>query len=183
MTFINIGWYSPLRIIWSQDSGTTWESQSLPEPEDPSKSDPSISDFDCGSILPHTFSELEVTLIVECRMLENAGSPNNKYIYRNYLYSTKDGGLSWQSHPAPSGFLHLISSDTGWMLGEEIHFTDDGGVTWTKINEVSWEGQFSFVDANHGWAVARNDDEITLMKTEDGGRSWMTIEPKFIPNS
>lgn len=168
-------------INWTQDGGTTWKCQYVPEPEDPSASDPSISYFECGTAFPHAFSKLEVALLVECRMLRDAGSINNKYIYSNFLYSTQDGGLSWQSYPAPSGRLHLLSPSVGWMLGEEIHITEDSGHSWAKINEVSWQGQFSFVDAHHGWAVARNNDEIALVRTENGGRSWMAVEPRLVP--
>jgi photosystem II stability/assembly factor-like uncharacterized protein len=181
MTISHIGWPIPLYIQWTQDGGTTWEPQYLPEPEDPSTSDPSISDFECGTAFPHAFSKLEVALIVECRMLRDAGLIDNKYIFSNYLYSTQDGGLSWQSFPAPSGRLYLLSPNVGWMLGEEIHLTEDGGYSWTKINDATWQGQFNFIDAHQGWLVAKNDDEIALVKTEDGGRSWMIVEPRLVP--
>jgi len=181
MTISFIGWYIPLYVRWTHDGGTTWENHELPEPEDPFISDPSISDIECGTIFPHAFSKLEVALIAECRMLKDAGSSGNKYVFSNYLYSTEDGGLSWQSYPAPSGRLHLLNPKYGWMLGEEIHLTEDGGKTWTKINEVSWQGQFNFIDEYHGWAVARNDDEFALVKTENGGRSWMIVEPRLVP--
>ena len=143
-----------------QGRGNDVEPQDLPEPEDPSSSDPSILDFECGSTFPHAFSKHEVSLLVECR-----ASTLNEHNYSYYLYSTEDGGISWQSYPAPNGRLHLISPDIGWILGKEIHFTDNRGKTWIMINEVSWEGQFSFIDINHRWAVARNDDEIAMMKT------------------
>jgi photosystem II stability/assembly factor-like uncharacterized protein len=181
MTISHIGWHIPLYIQWTQDGGTTWEPQYLPEPEDPSTSDPTISDFECGSRSPHAFSKLEVDILVECRMLKDAGSISNEYIFSNFLYSTQDGGMSWESFPAPRGHLHLLNPNIGWMLGEEIHLTEDGGKTWTKINEVTWQGQFNFIDANLGWAVARNDDEITLVRTENGGQAWMIVEPQLVP--
>ncbi len=181
MTFRRSGFYVPPHINWTQDGGTTWKCQYVPEPEDPSASDPSISDFECGTAFPHAFSKLEVALLVECRMLRDAGSIDNEYIFSNYLYSSQDGGLSWQSFPAPSGRLYLLSPNVGWMLGEEIHLTEDGGHSWTKINDVTWQGQFNFIDANQGWAVAKNDDEIALVKTENGGRSWMIVEPRLVP--
>jgi photosystem II stability/assembly factor-like uncharacterized protein len=114
-------------------------------------------------------------------MLKDAGSPSNEYLFSNFVYSTQDGGLNWQSYPAPGGRLYLLSPSSGWMLGEEIHFTDDGGETWTMINEVIWQGQFNFIDINHGWAVARNEDEIALVRTENGGRSWMIVDPGLAP--
>jgi photosystem II stability/assembly factor-like uncharacterized protein len=181
MTFRRNGFYSPPHINWTQDGGATWKCQNIPEPEDPSTSDPSITYFECGTAFPYAFSKLEVAFIVECRMLKDAGSISNQYLFSNYIYSTQDGGLSWETHPAPAGDLHLLNPRIGWMFGEEIHLTEDGGKTWTKINEVSWQGQFNFIDAHHGWAVARHGDEIALVKTENGGRSWMIIEPEFIP--
>ena len=179
MTDSFFGWDIPLYVRWTHDGGTTWETQDIPEPEDPSINDPSISDFECGSIFPHAFSKLEVAFLAECRMLKDAGTPENIYVFSHYLYSTEDGGLSWQAYPAPSGHLHLLTPNYGWMLGQEIHLTEDGGKSWTKINEVTWQGQFNFIDAFHGWAVARNDDEIALVKTENGGRSWMIVVPKL----
>ncbi len=181
MTFKQFGWYTPLRISWTQDSGMTWETQYLPKPEDPSTSDPTISYFECGSAFPHAFSKLAVALLVECRMVKDTGSNTNKFIYSNFIYSTQDGGINWESFPAPSGHLYLLNPSSGWMLGEEIHLTEDGGKTWTKINEVVWQGQFNFIDAHHGWAVAKNDDEIALVKTENGGRSWYIVEPQLVP--
>jgi photosystem II stability/assembly factor-like uncharacterized protein len=181
MTISFSGWDLPLHVRWTHDGGTTWETQYLPEPEDPLASDPTISDLECGTIFPHAFSKLEVALIAECRMLKDSGSPESKYIFRNFFYSTQDGGMSWNSFPAPEGNLHLLNPNAGWMLGDEIHFTEDGGKSWTKINEVTWQGQFNFIDANHGWAVARNDDEIALVKTENGGRSWYIVEPQLVP--
>jgi photosystem II stability/assembly factor-like uncharacterized protein len=177
MTFRRSYYVDQPYVRWTQDGGTTWgDFQFLPEPEDPSASDPAIIFFECGTAFPHAFTQLEVVLIVECRAMRDAS-----YIFSNFLYSTEDGGLSWQSFPAPSGRLYLLSPSVGWMLGEEIHITEDGGQSWVKINEVTWRGQFSFVDAHHGWAVARNEDEIALVKTENGGRSWTVVEPRLVP--
>jgi len=181
MTISRLGWYSPLYIRWTQDGGITWQSQDLPEPEDPSTTDPSISHFDCGTTFPHAFSKLEVALLVECRMLHDLGSNSNEYLYSNFFYSSQDGGISWESSPAPSGRLHLLNPKYGWMLVEEIHLTEDGGYSWIKINEAAWQGQFNFIDEYHGWAVTRNDDEIALVKTENGGWSWMIVEPRLVP--
>jgi photosystem II stability/assembly factor-like uncharacterized protein len=169
-------------VRWTHDGGMNWGNiEYLPEPEDPSTSDPTITDFTCGTAFPHAFSQLEVVLLVECRMLRDAGYIYNKYIYSNFLYLTNDGGLSWRSSPAPSGSLYLLSPSGGWMLGEEIFSTENAGLSWTKVNNVTWDGQFNFVDALHGWAVARNANENALVKTENGGQTWTIVEPRLLP--
>jgi hypothetical protein len=45
---------------------------------------------------------------------------------------------------------------------------------------VNWDGQFSFVDASNGWAVAQAEEEIALVRTTDGGRIWQMIEPQIV---
>jgi hypothetical protein len=57
--------------------------------------------------------------------------------------------------------------------------TTDSGQTWTYLKTVNWVGQFSFIDETHGWAVARSGDEIALVNTTDGGRTWDIIEPQI----
>jgi photosystem II stability/assembly factor-like uncharacterized protein len=58
-----------------------------------------------------------------------------------------------------------------------MYETRDGGETWELIKTVSWDGQFSFIDEQNGWAIARNQDEIALVRTEDGGRTWSQLDP------
>jgi len=55
------------------------------------------------------------------------------------------------------------------------------GIAWEPVKTVNWDGDFFFLDANHGWAVARNGDEIALVYTEDGGRSWSILKPVVAP--
>lgn len=71
----------------------------------------------------------------------------------------------------------FINPDVGWALGKDIYQTADGGQTWTKMSTVQWEGQFSFVSEQLGWAVARSGKEYALVQTEDGGKTWDIIDP------
>jgi hypothetical protein len=96
---------------------------------------------------------------------------------RNFIYLTDDGGRTWETHGAPEGELYMLDSSQGWILGKDIFWSDDGGRGWTKVKTVSWEGQFSFVSPNEGWAVAFADDETALVTTSDGGETWQIIEP------
>jgi hypothetical protein len=73
--------------------------------------------------------------------------------------------------------IFFLDPERGWLLGREIHLTEDGGESWTRIKVVIWDGLFSFVDALNGWAVAKFGDETALVRTYDGGRSWQELEP------
>ncbi len=104
----------------------------------------------------------------------------------DYIYSTEDGGITWTTHAMPQSaatmsdyYTQMIFFDEnhGLLLGRNMWRTDDGGRTWQYINTVSWDGQFSFVDHSHGWAIARNEDEIALVNTSNGGDTWQILHP------
>ena len=48
------------------------------------------------------------------------------------------------------------------------------------VKTVNWDGQFSFVTRDAGWAVARNADEIAFLTTSDGGETWQEIEAVIV---
>ena len=72
----------------------------------------------------------------------------------------------------------MRNSNEGWALRRNIYFTKDGGNSWTKVKTVNWDGQFSFVSKHLGWAVARNEGEIALVRTTDDGNLWVQLEPE-----
>src|SRR3990170_3805942 len=104
---------------------------------------------------------------LRCRRRRLAGGHARQ---QSYLYATTDGGVTWQTSAFPGGDLYLLDPNRGWALSTDIYWTEDGGATWTKIKTVDWEGQFSFVDAMAGWAVARSVDASALLRALDGGR-------------
>ena len=46
---------------------------------------------------------------------------------------------------------------------------------------VDWDGQFSWLDDRTGWAVARNDGALALVKTTNGGQVWDLLKPIIGP--
>jgi len=169
-------------LRWTHDGGTTWEDPlSPPAPPD----DPGLFDLDregalyCGTYPGQLFSPQAAMLPVLCD--DPSGLSRTPVV--SLLYSTSDGGQTWQIRPFPAGALRFLDPQVGWSLGEVVYQTLDGGATWTEMSRVSWKGQFSFVDEFHGWAVG---EELTaagrsyeLYTTGDGGRTWIALLPRL----
>lgn len=159
-------------VRFSRDGGMTWVSELLPPPA----GEPSLfENAGCESRSPNMLSATEWVLAVVCRPFE--GDPEPRW----YLYRTEDGGETWQAQSYPGGDLFFLDERTIWALTRDLHLSRDGGETWELIKRVTWEGQFSFVSSEEGWAVARDGGEIALVRTTDGGRTWQIIEPESAP--
>jgi photosystem II stability/assembly factor-like uncharacterized protein len=154
------------------DGGVTWERVILPPPlEDPD----TVSMAYCETLSPGAIDEDIVVLSASCRAYDDPE------LQRELFYRSADDGQSWDGWDFPGGELLFVDERRGFALGREIYWTADGGVTWELRKSVSWGGQFSFIDPNRGWAVARAEDELALVVTEDGANTWKIIEPVLIP--
>ncbi|NIS81227.1 MAG: SUMF1/EgtB/PvdO family nonheme iron enzyme [Anaerolineales bacterium] len=152
-------------IDWTYNGGLTWESQQLPLPEQ--------SGF-CGMYFPTLFSAEAGALALRCPFLSE-----DVLQTASYIATTNNAGQTWSLHEYPGGELYYINQDVVYALGREINRSRDGGRTWTLIKTVNWDGQYSFVDENLAWAVAKAEEEIALVKTTDGCRTWEEIKPKI----
>jgi photosystem II stability/assembly factor-like uncharacterized protein len=168
-------------IFLTRDGGVNWTRIDLPAPAD------TTGWFDnnsCGTYSPFAFSTQSVYLVLKC--LDNA----TYKVEHDYLYSTGDGGQTWQSVSLPSAFtvtgppnggLFFTNTESGLALGRWIYHTDDAGKTWSAGRQVNWDGQFSFIDLNTGWAVATNAGQTALVSTADGGSTWRMVQPVMAP--
>ena len=78
--------------------------------------------------------------------------------------------------------MYFFDPLNGFAFGRKIFKTTDGGIHWTYVQEVFWDGQFSFVDADHGWAAVVNDsNENALVVTTNGGVHWEMLNPILVP--
>ena len=109
------------------------------------------------------------------------------------LFSTNDGGLGWRKMTVrlPGGQqpflgLGLVFTDArnGWLAGDALAHTSDGGATWSlqdPTNISSSENYYGlcFTDADHGWvAGADRSHKHTLIDfTTDGGHTWLASAP------
>jgi photosystem II stability/assembly factor-like uncharacterized protein len=106
------------------------------------------------------------------------------------LYTTRDGGETWERQRVPTRNLLLggwfLNSEQGWLVGAgaTILQTIDGGQTWRAGTLLGQEAQVpgrleeakrvrftaaSFVNRKRGWAVGA---EGRVFASTDGGRTW-----------
>jgi photosystem II stability/assembly factor-like uncharacterized protein len=168
------GPYTGPFVIWTRDGGLTWLQQPLPDPV----SNPNLfDDAFCEVHSPHIFDTNAVLVGVYCKQYGDDGEDTEL----NYVYTSLDDGATWFTSPAEgNGELFFFDEYTGFIFGRDIYFTDDGGLTWELVKTVNWDGQFSFVNRDTGWVVARNADEIAFLSTVDGGKTWQEIEPVIV---
>jgi photosystem II stability/assembly factor-like uncharacterized protein len=163
-------------LFKSTDAGLTWQEVNLPEPT----SYPGIFSNDaqvaCGTYNPFFFDNSLGHLSVNCQDYQGT-----QITYTYFIYSTQDGGNTWTSAPYPGEALYFFSTDTGWALANKIQLTNDGGVTWKPVSDVTWSPQMDFVSEQIGWAVARSNNAIALVKTDNSGARWTELIPAIGP--
>jgi photosystem II stability/assembly factor-like uncharacterized protein len=165
-------------VFRTTDAGVTWTRLDLPAPVDA----PNLYDtYACSSYSPNAFSVLSVTLAMKCL------DTDTFKIEKDYAYSSTDSGVTWQTYALPADYrlgegLFFFSPQSGLALGRKIYATADGGKTWKFVQQVYWDGQFSFVSSDLGWAYVINDQrEIALVKTINGGKTWAILHPQVGP--
>jgi photosystem II stability/assembly factor-like uncharacterized protein len=100
------------------------------------------------------------------------------------IVRTMDGGVTWIQQTltcdAPSCPLRLfaiemIDNQTGWIGGEGLYYTANGGADWLEqeINIPRDIRAMQFLDAQYGWLAGEFG---TLMRTTNSGATWEPIE-------
>ncbi len=156
------------------DGGSTWDTLQLPVPPvAPHLFDSGASA--CAVASPWLFSPEQGALTLRC-----VSGPSATDVH-SFLYRTSDSGASWQAFKYPGGDLTFFGDQSALALSRTIGVTHDAGVNWTIVKRVNWDGQFTFADASTGWAVARDQGQVALVSTADGGRTWQEIHPVVAP--
>jgi photosystem II stability/assembly factor-like uncharacterized protein len=90
---------------------------------------------------------------------------------------TTDGGKHWTAIYTGSQWsmnwdIQFTDELHGWTIDDGVFYTEDGGLSWTKIcNEYDFYGwNFHFIDPYNGWMVTQSDDGVA--RTMDGGYTW-----------
>jgi photosystem II stability/assembly factor-like uncharacterized protein len=152
-------------LFQTTDGGSTWTRLDLPAPA----GQPDLfTNNACGMHSPVVYTALSGIFAMKC--LDNATFK----VEHDYLYRTSDGGKTWQINTYPGGDLYFFSPQWGIALYQDlIQQTTDGGQHWTlKSQGITWNGQFSFVDVNTGWAVATSGTALALVRTGTSGGNW-----------
>jgi photosystem II stability/assembly factor-like uncharacterized protein len=154
----------------SHDGGATWNRQSLPLlPGVPS------AQFSLGS--PTFFSGTDGVLpVIFSDVVTERG-------FATDIYVTHDGGKTWTSTaplPLASVAIDFADMQHGWATdGTILYRTSNGGQKWTKLSPgVTFKQVTSldFVSSTLGWAIGGPGKNSSLvLKTTDGGESWMTV--------
>lgn len=164
------------------DGGRTWQMVELPAPAEKPDAFTSYESVCEGKDV--RFSGQRGQVLVRC--YNPAGTD------MRWLYTTQDGGVSWEQSllPGPWGSLAMDDPSEGWYFaqpaadqtaGTRIFHTLDGGGTWEQISTVNWSGEASFADSQHGWAIARSAERIALVHSADGGVTWELMNPLTAP--
>lgn len=114
----------------------------------------------------------------------------------NPVVRTTDGGQTWSKIDIPHlkkvENIFLLSGRTAWAIDHDVNDllifrTIDGGQSWEESrtplpSDLPEVFEISFVDQNHGWIVLGHkqlgpnpDDEVRLIGTTDGGRTWASV--------
>ncbi len=156
----------------SPDGGENWDLVRLPPPpETPDLFD--RSDVACGANSLSFPDPQHGRMVVTCRMYNETPTRD---VY--YLYMSDNGGRLWLPMSFPGEQAVFLTPDLGWAVGAVVRRTTDGGLTWSELGKVKWQGQFSFVSDTLGWAVARADEEFAFVVSKNGGRDWAILKPK-----
>jgi photosystem II stability/assembly factor-like uncharacterized protein len=99
------------------------------------------------------------------------------------IYVTHDSGASWKETTpvaAVATTANFIDVNHGWASdGTLLYVTSDGGQQWAKLapgGSFQHVTQLDFVSSSIGWAIgATASNAPILLKTEDGGHTWMVI--------
>jgi photosystem II stability/assembly factor-like uncharacterized protein len=161
-------------IYRSTDTGVSWEKFAIPAPD----------------LLPEIFlrntaqcsaQDIQVILpgVLDATFYCYVQEVSNPYFY--FHYHSGDSGDHWTSFQK-TGDVQFIDSALGWRMTQnngayDLERTQDGGVTWTKLRTVHWNGHLDFVNKFVGWALAGSNDDFTFLHTVDGGRTWEEIKP------
>ena len=107
------------------------------------------------------------------------------------IVRTTDSGQTWSKIEIPHlkkvENIFLLSGQTAWVTDREgddllLFRTMDGGLSWEESRTSlpsDWPEvlEISFVDQSHGWIVLGHklDDEVRIIGTVDGGRTWRPV--------
>jgi photosystem II stability/assembly factor-like uncharacterized protein len=103
------------------------------------------------------------------------------------IVHTTDGGTTWLTQTLTCGHptcpmrlfaLEMLDDQEGWIAGEGLYHTSDGGANWDIVMEGTVGGEkdfhdMQFVDALNGWLAGARG---RILVTRDGGDTWHEVD-------
>jgi len=201
ITFLNAttGWIVVSGIQGSllyvtHDGGRTWREQTLPLlPSPEGQQNPPLppevkSRWVASPWQPKFFTARDGIMRADyTHYLLNESTGDQQITAAVYVYyATYDGGTTW-AYTTPVPIRHtddrrqssgsFADMNHGWVrVGDLLYVTTDGGRGWTSIRPSSNfvdVKQIDFISPQVGWAVSKISPY--LLKTQDGGRTWMPV--------
>jgi photosystem II stability/assembly factor-like uncharacterized protein len=101
------------------------------------------------------------------------------------VLNTIDGGQTWVlQRPAREDAwqsICFINDSEGWIVGDGILHTKNGGITWnyqlppSNRDGVKFLDKVYFADSKQGWALGF----FRVLQTNDGGKTWSPIPDEW----
>ena len=94
------------------------------------------------------------------------------------IYRSADGGETWQftnTTIANQKEFNMFQDGKGWLTGNGIWRTEDGGINWTQ----QFAGNFvdaHFFNKDKGWVIGSANGNKAVLFTDNGGADWNEIE-------
>ncbi len=107
------------------------------------------------------------------------------------IINSNDGGENWvEQDPLDAWRIATVkftSRTKGWVGGEGLFMTEDGGTTWKRDSTIWYSiggygdiKDINFTDSLHGWIVG-NDGRV--LRTSNGGEHWNDTLINFVTYS
>lgn len=163
------------KVIKTLDGGETWQS---------------IYSADLETLESSNFPHIPESL--------SFSNPQHGWLTGDHkLFETQDGGYTWQKVVGQYEKAHLrnpdlISPRQGFILGnagmgfgtDALFKSNDDGKSWQQIfPNIVPLGDISFFGAKNGVGIGLVDDMGAVLKTIDGGQSWVkmgTLGPRIV---
>jgi photosystem II stability/assembly factor-like uncharacterized protein len=140
------------------------------------------------SWLPKSVTNLSYFYSISVLSASSAYVVGLSSVYNTVLLQTTDGGSNWtekfnfNSISANINDIQFINENTGYAVGSQnICKTTNAGLNWTVQNTTVDCYYVQFINDQTGWVAGPTGGYLTsdLLKTTDGGASWITIPLSF----
>jgi photosystem II stability/assembly factor-like uncharacterized protein len=157
----------------TRDGGQNWAAVALRMPPE------GTSTCDCGIETFRFWDNQHGALVLNDAYQDSRGYP------QNFLYTTTDGGRSWQLGPllpVNAYSVYFLDAAHAWTLDAKANsllFSGDGGLHWSPAGTIPSNSNgvvrdFQFVTSQVGWALGADSRGLPILKTVDGGKTWTT---------